>query len=68
MADKSVPTRAEILALAVSVFGNESKAMNWLNTPKTRFAGQIPMDMLGNRPGRTQIFEMLVQLQEGYSF
>lgn len=68
MTNKSAPTRVEILALAVSIFGNERKAMHWLTTPKTRFAGQIPMNMLGNKSGRSQIFEMLVQLQEGYSF
>jgi len=68
MTSDCAPTRAEILALAVSTFGNETKAMHWLNTPKRRFDGRIPLDMLQDKLGRSEILEMLVQLRDGYSF
>ena len=34
---------AHVTAMAAVVFGNEQKAQRWLNKPKQRFAGNIPL-------------------------
>lgn len=54
-----------ILARAQAVFGSETSSLNWLRTPKKRFEGRTPMQMLSTEPGGRLVEEMLIQIDEG---
>ncbi len=54
-----------VLATAQAVWGGEEAALNWLRTPKSRFAGRTPMEMLSTETGGRMVEEMLVQIDEG---
>ena len=57
---------ASILALAEAVFDSRDKALAWLTTPKRRFEGERPMDVLETELGARLVEEALVQIDEGY--
>ncbi|MEN5314505.1 antitoxin Xre/MbcA/ParS toxin-binding domain-containing protein [Pseudomonas koreensis] len=59
---------AHITAMAVVLFGDNEKAGNWLNTPKSRFSGKSPIAMLCTTPGTRRVDELLIQLVEGLVF
>jgi putative toxin-antitoxin system antitoxin component (TIGR02293 family) len=50
---------------AVSVFGNQEQARNWLNKPKKRFDERTPLHMLRTDLGGRMVEEMLGQIDEG---
>jgi len=54
-----------VLARAQAVFGDEASALHWLRTPKKRFDGSSPMEMLPTEPGGRLVEEMLIQIDEG---
>lgn len=54
-----------VLATAEAVWGSEETALNWLRTPKNRFDGRSPMQMLSTEAGGRMVEEMLVQIDEG---
>jgi putative toxin-antitoxin system antitoxin component (TIGR02293 family) len=54
-----------ILARAQAVFGDEASALRWLRSPKKRFDGRSPMQMLPTEPGGRLVEEMLIQIDEG---
>lgn len=58
---------AHITALAEASFGDEAKAMRWLNKPKRRFDGMTPLDMVSTSQGASLVEEMLYQVQEGFA-
>jgi putative toxin-antitoxin system antitoxin component (TIGR02293 family) len=56
---------ARILARADAVLGDEASALAWLRSPKKRFEGRAPMEMLATEPGGRLVEEMLIQIDEG---
>jgi putative toxin-antitoxin system antitoxin component (TIGR02293 family) len=54
-----------VLARAQSVLGEPQKALQWLRTPKKRFAGRSPMDMLSTETGGRLVEQMLIQIDDG---
>ena len=57
---------ANILALAEVVFSNRAKALSWMTTPKRRFDGETPMDLIDTEPGARLVEDALIQVDEGY--
>jgi len=56
---------ARVLARAQAVMGDQKSALNWLRTPKTRFEGRAPLEMLRTEAGGRLVEQMLVQIDEG---
>jgi putative toxin-antitoxin system antitoxin component (TIGR02293 family) len=56
---------ARILATAQAVLGERESALNWLRTPKKRFDGRTPMEMIATEVGGRMVEEMLIQIDEG---
>jgi putative toxin-antitoxin system antitoxin component (TIGR02293 family) len=54
-----------ILATAQAVLGEREAALNWLRTPKKRFDGRTPMEMISMEVGGRMVEEMLVQIDQG---
>ncbi len=50
---------------AVSVFGEPDPARAWLHTPKKRFSGRTPLQMLRTDLGGRMVEEMLGQIDDG---
>lgn len=53
------------LVVAESLFGDRDKALHWLTTPKQRFSGCAPLEMLNTYVGAGLVDELLVQLADG---
>lgn len=56
---------SRILTTALAAFGEEQAALNWLRTPKRRFEGRTPMELLSTETGGRMVEEMLIQIDEG---
>jgi putative toxin-antitoxin system antitoxin component (TIGR02293 family) len=56
---------ARILARAQAVLGDEKAALEWLRTPKSRFEGQAPLQLLSTEAGGRLVEQMLIQIDEG---
>lgn len=56
-----------ILQLATHIFGNRAEAMEWLGTPKIRFEGERPLDLIKTDTGARLIEEVLEQSRHGFS-
>jgi putative toxin-antitoxin system antitoxin component (TIGR02293 family) len=56
---------AKILARAQAVLGDEESALDWLRTPKRRFEGRSPIQMLSTESGGRLIEQMLIQIDQG---
>jgi putative toxin-antitoxin system antitoxin component (TIGR02293 family) len=56
---------ARILARAQAVMGERDAALRWMRTPKRRFKGKSPLEMLSTEPGGRLVEEMLIQIDEG---
>ena len=54
-----------ILATANAVLGDDNSALAWLRSPKKRFEGRAPIQMLATEPGGRLVEEMLIQIDEG---
>ena len=54
-----------ILAEAQSILGDDTSALKWLRTPKRRFDGRTPMELLSTETGGRMVEQMLVQIDEG---
>lgn len=50
---------------AVAVFDNIDRARDWFNTPKRRFDGRTPLEMLRTELGGQLVEEMLGQIEYG---
>lgn len=57
---------ANVLALAEVIFGSRAKAFSWMSTPKRRFDGETPIDLLDTEVGARLVEEVLIQVDEGY--
>ena len=56
---------AKILARAQAVMGDEESALDWLRTPKRRFEGRSPIQMLSTEAGGRLVEQMLIQIDQG---
>lgn len=56
---------ASVLALAEAVFANRDKALSWMTTPKRRFDGETPIDLIDTGIGTRLIENVLIQIDEG---
>jgi putative toxin-antitoxin system antitoxin component (TIGR02293 family) len=56
---------AKILARAQAVMGDEESALAWLRTPKRRFEGRSPIQMLSTEAGGRLVEQMLIQIDQG---
>jgi putative toxin-antitoxin system antitoxin component (TIGR02293 family) len=56
---------ARVLAKAAAVIGEDKSALAWLRSPKKRFQGRSPIEMLTTEPGGRLVEEMLIQIDEG---
>jgi putative toxin-antitoxin system antitoxin component (TIGR02293 family) len=55
---------ARILARAQLVMGDEAAALAWLRSPRRRFQGRAPMEMLVTETGGL-VEQMLIQIDQG---
>jgi len=56
---------ARILARAQLVMGDEAAALAWLRSPRRRFQGRAPMEMLATETGGRLVEQMLIQIDQG---
>jgi len=56
---------ARLATLAEKVFGDRDAGLLWLRTPKKRFHGRTPMDMMATETGSRLVEETLYQIDEG---
>jgi putative toxin-antitoxin system antitoxin component (TIGR02293 family) len=56
-----------VLAQATAIFGNRAAAMQWLGTPKRRFEGEKPLDLLTTDAGTRLVEEVLEQARHGFT-
>jgi putative toxin-antitoxin system antitoxin component (TIGR02293 family) len=56
---------AKILARAQAVMGDDESALDWLRTPKRRFEGRAPIQMLSTEAGGRLVEQMLIQIDQG---
>ena len=61
------PAAQAIWTRAVEVFGDESKARSWMNTPRDIFAGQSPEDLVatGHADAQRRVLEILLRIDYG---
>jgi putative toxin-antitoxin system antitoxin component (TIGR02293 family) len=58
---------ASTLDLATQIFGNRTAAMDWLTTPKRRFDGEAPLNLLKSDVGTRIVEEVLEQGRHGFT-
>ena len=56
--------KRHVLRLAERVFGDPTKARNWLNRPSVQLGGRTPMDVLGSEDGARRVEELLAQIDD----
>jgi len=61
------PNAQAIWTRAVEVFGDESKAQSWMNTPRDIFWGQTPEALVatGNTDAQRRVLEILLRIDYG---
>jgi putative toxin-antitoxin system antitoxin component (TIGR02293 family) len=57
---------ARLFAFAETTFGDRERAQHWLRTPKKRFDGKAPIDMMRSELGARQVEDVLMRIDEGY--
>ena len=56
---------AKILARAQAVMGDQETALEWLRSPKRRFEGRTPIQMLSTEAGGRLVEQILIQIDQG---
>lgn len=56
---------ARLAALTEKIFGDRIEGMHWLRSPKQRFHGRTPVDMMATETGSRLVEEALYQIDEG---
>jgi len=54
------------VVLAEQVFGGKERALGWLRSPKRKFDGQTPFELLVTAEGGQLVEEELIAIDEGY--
>lgn len=55
------------LDLAAHIFGSRAAAMDWLSSPKRRFGGEAPLNLLKSDAGTRIVEEVLEQGRHGFT-
>lgn len=55
-----------ILQITTQMFGSRAEAMRWLDSPKRRFEGERPLDLLKTDAGARMIEELILQARHGF--
>ena len=55
-----------LLLRAAEVFGNEDKALSWLNSTNYELGGRTPRELASTAEGRDQVLGILVGLEQGF--
>lgn len=55
-----------IVAMAEAIFGDPSKAKQWLSKPKAHLSSKSPNELVLTTPGTHRVEEMLIQVSEGF--
>lgn len=55
-----------IVAMAEAIFGDTSKAKQWLSKRKAHLSGKSPNEPVLTTPGTHRVEEMLIQVSEGF--
>ena len=56
---------ARLATLTEKIFGDSKEGMLWLRSPKKRFHGRTPVDMMATEAGSRLVEEALYQIDEG---
>lgn len=56
---------ARLATLTEKIFGDHKEGMHWLRSPKKRFQGRTPVDMMATETGSRLVEEALYQIDEG---
>jgi putative toxin-antitoxin system antitoxin component (TIGR02293 family) len=56
---------AHVIKNAERVFGEKERAHGWLRSPRPRFSGQTPLEMLATEVGTRMVEEVLGQIEHG---
>jgi putative toxin-antitoxin system antitoxin component (TIGR02293 family) len=56
----------KILLHATQLFGDQTLAIEWMRTPKARFAGQTPLAMVETEYGAGLVEEMIIGGEDGF--
>lgn len=71
--DQAIPERAAEVVLSIlrafrkacEVFGDEEKAVLWLNRPNTVLGGSSPLPLLHTRFGAEEVMDVLTRIEYG---
>jgi putative toxin-antitoxin system antitoxin component (TIGR02293 family) len=66
-ASETAARLAHVLGIAVRVWGNETDATEWLNTPHPELKGATPFSLLKSESGGRAVEALLVALEFGFS-
>lgn len=55
----------EVYARCIEIFGDESKALRWLETPNFVLGNQRPLEMLDNEEGTQLVLNLLGRIEHG---
>lgn len=58
------PNADFIISLATRVFGDSSRARDWLYRPRVQLGGRTPSEFLGTPEGLRRVEELLTQLDD----
>jgi putative toxin-antitoxin system antitoxin component (TIGR02293 family) len=56
---------AELLDMAVRVFGDSQEASRWMRKPKYQFSGRTPYDMMVTESGAQAVEDLLGTIEQG---
>jgi putative toxin-antitoxin system antitoxin component (TIGR02293 family) len=56
---------AHLVVLTERIFADRETGLHWLRTPKKRFAGRTPMEMMATETGGRLVEKFLYQIDEG---
>lgn len=56
---------ARVLARAIDVLGDQSKAAHWVNTPNQALGGEIPLTLLDTSSGEHEVEALLDRIEYG---
>jgi putative toxin-antitoxin system antitoxin component (TIGR02293 family) len=61
------PSANSIWIRALEVFGDDTKARSWMNSPRDVFGGRSPQDMVdtGNAAEQRRVLEVLLRIDYG---
>jgi putative toxin-antitoxin system antitoxin component (TIGR02293 family) len=65
MSAKNCRLNPEVYARCIEVFGDEAKALRWLETPNFALGKQRPFELLGSEEGIQLVLDTLGRIEYG---